>query len=100
MRSRRRKRMETSKKLLWVNYGLLLVLVVLVIICTFLRIECSGLTTVASYVAVEVGAATSFYYNMNKRLNLPKVIKLIYDEAPDELREQLDINTILSSMSN
>lgn len=96
----RKKRMETSKKLLWINYGLMLALVFLVIICTFARIECSGLTTVTSYVAVEVGAATSFYYSMNKRLNLPKVIKLIYDEAPEELKDKLDINAILSSIAN
>lgn len=94
------KKIETSKKLLYLNYGILILLIALIIICTFAQIECSNLTTVASCVAVEVGAATSFYYSMNKKLNLPKVIKRIYDESPPELREQLDINTILSTISN
>lgn len=94
------RKMETSKKLLWMNYGILITLLVLVVICTFVGIECSGLTTVTSYVAAEVGAATSFYYNMNKRLNLPKIVKMIYDEAPEELRSQLDINAILSNIAN
>ena len=92
--------METSKKLLWLNHVIFYVLITLVIICTFAGIECSNLTTVTSCVAVEVGAATSFYYSMNKKLNLPKIIKYIYDDAPDELRRQMDINQILSNISN
>ena len=93
-------KMETSKKLLWLNHVIFYVLITLVIICTFAGIECSNLTTVTSCVAVEVGAATSFYYSMNKKLNLPKIIKYIYDDAPDELRRQMDINQILSNISN
>lgn len=93
-------KMETSKKLLWLNHVIFYVLITLVIICTFAGIECSNLTTVTSCVAVEVGAATSFYYSMNKKLNLPKIIKHIYDDAPDELRIQMDINQILSNISN
>lgn len=93
-------KMETSKKLLWLNHVIFYVLITLVIICTFAGIECSNLTTVTSCVAVEVGAATSFYYSMNKKLNLPKIIKRIYDDAPDELRSQMDINQILSNISN
>ena len=93
-------KMETSKKLLWLNHVIFYVLIILVIICTFAGIECSNLTTVTSCVAVEVGAATSFYYSMNKKLNLPTIIKRIYDDAPDELRDQMDINQILSNISN
>ena len=93
-------KMETSKKLLWLNHVIFYVLITLVIICTFAGIECSNLTTVTSCVAVEVGAATSFYYSMNKKLNLPKIIKHIYDDATDELRSQMDINQILSNISN
>lgn len=93
-------KMETSKKLLWLNHVIFYVLITLVIICTFAGIECSNLTTVTSCVAVEVGAATSFYYSMNKKLNLPKIIKHIYDDAPDKLRSQMDINQILSNISN
>lgn len=93
-------KMETSKKLLWLNHVIFYALITLVIICTFAGIECSNLTTVTSCVAVEVGAATSFYYSMNKKLNLPKIIKHIYDDAPDELRSQMDINQILSNISN
>lgn len=93
-------KMETSKKLLWLNHVIFYVLITLVIICTFAGIECSNLTTVTSCVAVEVGAATSFYYSMNKKLNLPKIIKRIYDDAPGELRSQMDINQILSNISN
>lgn len=93
-------KMETSKKLLWLNHVIFYVLITLVIICTFAGIECSNLTMVTSCVAVEVGAATSFYYSMNKKLNLPKIIKHIYDDAPDELRNQMDINQILSNISN
>ena len=89
-------KMETSKKLLWLNHVIFYVLITLVIICTFAGIECSNLTTVTSCVAVEVGAATSFYYSMNKKLNLPKIIKHIYDDAP----RQMDINQILSNISN
>lgn len=93
-------KMETSKKLLYLNYGIFAVLIIVIIYCTLTQIECSNLTTVASCMAAEVGCATSVYYTMCKRLNMPKVIKHIYDDLPEELRSQLDLNQLLSNISN
>lgn len=95
-----KKKMETSKKLLYLNYTVFFILAAFIIYCTFAGIECSNLAVLASCVAVEVGGATGFYYNMCKKLNMPKVLKYIYDELPEEAKSDLDFNTLLSNISN
>lgn len=93
-------RMETSKKLVWFSWAVAITLTLMVVICTLLNIECSNITTVTGCSWVEVGAATGFYYTMVKRLNAPKVIMGIYQDLPEKLKEQVDINTLLSNLMN
>lgn len=94
------KKMETSKKILWLSYGVAGFLTLIVIICSFMNIECSNITTLAGFAFVEVGSANIFYYTMNKRLNAPKVIMHLYNELPDHLKEQIDINNLFSNLLN
>ena len=96
----KKKKMETSKKLLWVSYVVAISLTILVIVCTFLNIDCSNIASIIPYSYTEVGAVNAFYLMMNKRLNAPKVVMGLYNDLPDELKEQVDINNLLSNILN
>ena len=93
----KRPRMETSKKLVWFSWG---VAITLTLIVTPLGFDCSNLTTITGYSWAEVAAANIFYYTMIKRLNAPKVIMGLYNDLPKELKEQVDINNLLSNLMN
>ena len=95
-----KKRIETSKKLVWISWGVALTLTLLVIICDLLSIPCSEITQMAGYAWAELAAANIFYYTMVKRLNAPKVIMGIYNDLPEPLKEQVDINNLLSHLMN
>lgn len=97
---KKKKKMETSKKLLWVSYVVAISLTVLVIVCTFLNVECSNIASIIPYSYTEVGAVNAFYLMMNKRLNAPKVVMGLYNDLPDNLKEQVDINNLLSNILN
>jgi hypothetical protein len=96
----KKKRMETSKKLLWISYIIAITLTVIVVICSFMNIECSNITSIIPYSYGEVAAVNVFYLTMNKRLNAPKVLMGIYNDLPDNLKEQIDINSLLSNIMN
>ena len=94
------KKTETSKKILIVSYILSIILTLLVIICSFIGIECNNITTLAGAAWLEVSASNIFYYTMCKRLNVPKVVMGIYGGLPSELKEQVDINNLISNLMN
>lgn len=94
------KKIETSKKILIISYLLAIVLTLLVVICSFTGIECGNMTTLAGAAWLEVSASNVFYYTMCKRLNVPKVVMGIYRDLPSELKEQVDINTLISNLMN
>lgn len=95
-----KKKTETSKKILAVSYILAVILTVIVVICTFMNAECGYITTLAGAAWLEVSASNVFYYTMCKRLNVPKIIMGIYEDLPSELKEQVDINNLLSNLMN
>lgn len=100
MKINKTKKIETSKKILIISYILAIVLTLLVVICSFVGIECSNITTLASAAWLEVSASNIFYYTMCKRLNVPKVVMGIYGDLPSELKEQVDINSLISNLMN
>lgn len=95
-----KKKMETSKKILWLSYIIGITLTIIVVICSLFSIECSNITTIASASWLEISASNVFYYTMNKRLNAPKVVMGLYNDLPEELKEQVDINNLLSNILN
>ena len=95
-----KKKMETSKLLLWISYIIAITLTLLVVICTFAEIECSNIASIIPYSYTEVGAVNVFYLTMNKRLNVPKVLMGIYNDMPNELKKQVDINSLLGNLMN
>lgn len=94
------KRLETSKKILIISYLVAFFLTAVVVICTLCEIDCGNITTLAGAAWLEISASNVFYYTMCKRLNVPKVIMGIYGDLPNELKEQVDINNLLSSLMN
>ena len=96
----KKRKMETSKKILWLSYIIGITLTLIVVTCSFLNIECSNITTLAGAAWLEISASNVFYYTMNKRLNAPKVVMGIYQDLPDELKEQIDINNLFSNLMN
>lgn len=95
-----KKKVETSKKILAVSYILAVILTIIVILCTFAGMECGNITTLAGAAWLEVSASNVFYYTMCKRLNVPKVIMSIYGNLPQELKSQVEINTLLTNLMN
>lgn len=100
MDTNKSKKIETSKKILIISYVLAVFLTLIVVICSFVGIECSNITTLASAAWIEVSASNIFYYTMCKRLNVPKVVMGIYGDLPSELKEQVDINNLISNLMN
>lgn len=96
----KKKRMETSKKILWLSYIIGITLTAIVVVCSFKGIECSNITTLASAAWIEISASNVFYYTMNKRLNAPKIVVGLYNDLPDNLKEQVDINCLFSNLMN
>lgn len=99
-KSNKKKRMETSKKILWLSYIIGITLTLIVIVCSFMNIECSNITTLAGAAWLEISASNIFYYTMNKRLNAPKIVVGLYNDLPDDLRSQVDINNLFSNLMN
>lgn len=95
-----KKKMETSKKILWLSYIIGVTLTIIVVVCSLLNIECSNITTLAGAAWVEISASNVFYYTMNKRLNAPKVVMKLYEDLPEDLKEQIDINNLFSNLMN
>lgn len=72
----------------------------IVVVCTILGIECGNITQLASAAWLEISASNVFYYTMCKRLNVPKIVMYLYDDLPDEIKEQVDINNLLCTLMN
>ena len=96
----KKRKMETSKKILWLSYIIGITLTLIVVVCSCLGIECSNITTLAGAAWLEISASNVFYLNMNKKLNVPKIVMGIYQDLPDELKEQVDINSLFSNILN
>lgn len=95
-----KKKTETSKKILWLSYIIGITLTIIVVACSLLGIECSNITTLAGAAWLEISASNVFYYTMNKRLNAPKIVMHLYNDLPEELKEQIDINNLFSNLMN
>ena len=87
-----KKKIETSKMIMLVSYVIAIILSIIVVIGTFMGYEISGVTTIASLAWAEVATGNIWYFKKATKENVPKVIA----SMPKELREQIDINTLLN----
>lgn len=87
-----KKKMETSKKIILASYIMAIILSAIVVIGTFMNYDVSNITTVTTLAWAEVAVSNAFYFRKATKENVPKVIA----SMPKELREQIDINTLLN----
>lgn len=86
------KKIECSKKIILASYIIAIILTIIIIICTFLQIDVSNLTTITSIVYGEVTVSNAFYFRKSAKENVPKIL----GGLPKELWEQIDINQLLN----
>ena len=86
------KKIETSKLILIISYVISIVLTSIVIVGTFMSFDVNNITTIAALAYAELGSANIFYFKKAGRENVIK----IYNNLPQEAKEQIDINQMLS----
>ena len=87
------KKIETSKKILLVSYIIAIVLTFIVVIGSFLDLDMTNITTIASLAWGEVAASNIFYFKKAAKENVPKVIASL----GEDLQNQVDINQLLNN---
>lgn len=85
------KKIETSKLILIISYVIAIVLTSIVVIGTFMNYEVSNITTITALAYAELSASNIFYFKKAGRENVIK----IYNNLPEEVKEQIDINQML-----
>lgn len=85
------KKIETSKLILIVSYIIAIVLTSIVVVGTFMNFEVSNVTTITALAYAELSASNIFYFKKAGRENVIK----IYNNLPQEVKEQIDINQML-----
>jgi hypothetical protein len=87
-----KKKMETSKKVVWASYFSAILLTIVVIVGTFMNFEMSNVTTICSLSWAEVAGVNIFYLKKSAKENVPKVIASL----PKEFQDQIDVNQLLN----
>ena len=89
---RKNNRIETSKKIILASYIIAIILSLIVVIGTFLGVDVSNITTIATLSWGELAAGNIYYLKKAAKENVPKVIA----SMPEKFREQIDINQLLN----
>lgn len=87
------KRVEFSKKLLIVDYLILIVL----FICAFIFPAVDIVTIIVAWVA-QLGISSAAYYWKAKNENRAKVPLKVIESLPAEMREQIDLTQVITSI--
>ena len=86
-------KLEFSKKLLIVDYLIFGIL----IICAIIFQSVDFTTIIVSWIA-QIGISSAAYYWKAKNDNRTKVPMKVIESLPDEIREQLDLTQIITSI--
>lgn len=87
------KKVEFSKKLLIVDYLILIVL----FICAFRHPEIDIVTIIVAWVA-QLGISSAAYYWKAKNENRAKVPLKVIESLPADMRDQIDLTQIITSI--
>lgn len=87
------KKMETSKKILLVSYIVAILLTFIVVVGSFIGLDMSNITTIATLAWGEVATSNIFYFKKAAKENVPKVIASL----DKDLKDQIDINQLLNN---
>lgn len=90
--AKKKKKIETSKKILLVSYIITIILTIVVIIGSILGFDTSNITTITCLAYAEISASNIWYYKKSKTENAIKIIK----DMPEEIRNQIDINQLMN----
>lgn len=93
-KKRKRRKLETSKKLLIADYTIALLLVLLSIIFAN-RVD---LTTVLVSWIAQLGVSSGFYYWKAKSENRVKVPISVIESLPQEIQDKVDLTQIIVSI--
>lgn len=84
--------MTTSKKILWLNYGLTAILTFTTLICTFAQVECSNLVIVTGLAWGELAVHSAVYA---KKASIENKIKISYSMI-EKLADKYGIENVVS----
>lgn len=87
------KKAEFSKKLLIVDYLILVVL----FICQFIFPAVDWVTIIVAWIA-QLGISSAAYYWKAKNENRAKVPLKVIESLPAEMREQIDLTQVITSI--
>ena len=91
-KKKNKKKMETSKKIILASYIIAITFSVIVIVCTFMGLNVTDITTIAALVWGEVAVSNAHYYKKAAKENVPKILSSL----PEYVKEQVDINQLLN----
>lgn len=89
---RLKKKMETSKKIMWASYILTLILTTIVVIGSLMGKDMGNVTTLAALAWGEVAVVNNAYMGKSAKENVPKILSSL----PEAFQQQVDINQLLN----
>ena len=92
------KKLCFSKKLLIVDYLVLLALIILVIIFSYLNLNAVEISAITAAWMGQVAVSSGFYYWKSKAENVLKMPIILLNELPEDMREKADPNDIIGSV--
>lgn len=87
-----KKKMETSKKIMWASYTLTVILTTIVVIGTLMGQDMGNVTTLAALAWGEVAVVNGSYMSKSAKENVPKILSSL----PESFQQQVDINQLLN----
>lgn len=89
-----KKKMEFSKKLLIVDYSIMVIL----LICTFIFSDRIDLSTIVAAWTAQLGISSVAYYWKAKNENRIKVPISVIESLPPEIQDKVDMTQIITSI--
>ena len=98
MAQRRRRRPEFSKRLTIVSWAVTLILTLLAVVLPLYCVSIEGIQAVLPYSWGEVTAVQAFYLWKAKNENRTKVPMKVIESLPAEIRAELDMTQVITSI--
>ena len=87
-----KKKMETSKKIMWASYIITVTLTAIVVVGSLMGQDMGNVTTLAALAWGEVAVCNHAYMSKSAKENVPKIISSL----PKFFQEQVDVNQLLN----
>lgn len=91
-------KMTTSKKILWANFVLVGLLVVLLAVCVLAQIPCGEIGIVASAAFVELGVHTAVYAKKARAENAVKIAENVFSKIAEKYGADIAVQVFQSSI--